>query len=266
MGNFYLLVGLALSLGLSGYPQAQAADCTFTREYITTLEYLRKQKMFSIPEPAARKIAQTVSKGCTGAAQRFIKVTSVLRHAELLAKDSIQIGTDFSSRTDIEADSFVAVFLKAYLADFLDLDVHASIQMAKSLSSEFRGDILTVRNDFEKLVEFCVSTKNLALPKPQCGQFAVRIAQKGEKITGGISSSYIQGFRFLTSEAGPNLTTAQALILAEKLIGNSQNSVENFIQAFKYGISSDGLGVGTQDAILFANDLTFQEVLVRDKN
>jgi hypothetical protein len=252
-------VFLTLLINPWAHHRAQASDCTYTREYITTLEYLRKQKIFSVSEPEARKTAKKISLGCTGAAQRFIKVSSVLRHAELLPKDAIQIGTEFASLSDIAADSFVAIFLKAYLPEFLDLDVQSSIKMARSLSSEFRGDILAVRDDFEKLIEFCVSSKDLGLPKPQCGGFAVRIAQKGEKFSGGVSNPYIQAFYFLTSEQGPHLTTAQAITLAESLIENGRDAVDNFIQAFKYGISPQGLGFGTQDAIHFAQEMTFHK-------
>src|SRR5690349_12308650 len=78
-------------------------QCTFAREYITTLEYLRAHKDYAIPEAEARKLAQKVSEGCTGAAQRFIKVLDALSHAGVSANDSIQTGIEISTRTDTVA-------------------------------------------------------------------------------------------------------------------------------------------------------------------
>lgn len=130
--------------------------------------------------------------------------------------------------------------------------------MARSLSVDFRGDIPSVADDFNRLVEFCVSTDHLGLPRPECGNFAARVAQKGEKLSGGIAAPFISLFSFLTSETGPKLTTGQALLLSERLMSAGKDSADNFIQAFKYGISSRGLGFNTRDALRFAQDMTLQ--------
>src|SRR5688572_3898868 len=45
--------------------------CQSTREFVTTLEYLRDQKQLGLDEREGRKIAYEVAKGCTGAARRF---------------------------------------------------------------------------------------------------------------------------------------------------------------------------------------------------
>jgi len=257
------MMGLFL-LSLFLLPRASLAQpldthCTYTREYITTLEYLRSHSVLSIPEPQSRSIAEKVSRGCTGAAQRFIKVASALRGAGVAASDTVRSGLEFSARSDVETETFIAVFLKAYLAEFLDLDLGSSLKLARTLSTEFNGDILAVRDDFEALVHFCVDTKDLNLPRPRCAQFASRLAHSGENYGGGVADPFIRLFAFLRSDSGPRFTTGQALSLAENLIEGGRDSVSNFIQAYKYGISSHGLGTNIPEAIRFAKKLTFPD-------
>ncbi len=252
------IVGITtLFLPQVSYSRDLETNCTFTREYITTLEYLRKQSILAIPEPDARKISLQVSRGCTGAAQRFIKITTALRGANVGAMDSIRTGIEFASRTDIETETFNTVFLVAYLEEYLDLDLRSSLKLARSLSTEFQGDILGVRDDFETLVQFCVGTKELNLPRAQCGTFAARIAHYGEKFSGGVAPSFIELFSFLYSESGPRLTTGQALKLAETLIHGGKDSAENFIQAYKFGVAPLGLGDDIPTAIHFAEQMAF---------
>lgn len=237
-------------------PTAPPISCTASREYITALEYLRAHSEFVIPEKVARDTALRVSRGCTGAAQRFIKVTGTLAHAGLQTGDAVRTGLDFAKRSDIESETFVAVFLQAFARDSLDLDLRTSVQLARSLSTEFRGDILAVRKDWESLVKFCITDQGLGLPLPQCAALATRIAQKGEPFSGGVSTSFVQAFQFLTSDKGPSLTTQQALQLAERLVGNGKEGIENFILAFKYGTSSQGLALTSRDAIEFARGMS----------
>jgi hypothetical protein len=227
-------------------------ECTFSREYITTLEYLRSEKALAVPEADARKTAEKVALGCTGAAQRFIRVASTLGRSGVAANDSLKDALEFSGRSDVETETFLAVFLKAFLQEYLDLDLKASLRMARSLAAEFQGDIPTVREDFEKILKFCVDQKQLDLPRPQCGSFAARIAHLGENFNGGVADSFLRSFEFIRSESGPGLTTAQALQLSEQLVGGGRNAAENFIQAFRYGVSKKGLAEDSRGAIQFA--------------
>ena len=231
-------------------------ECTYSREYITSLEYLRSHKNFEIPENDARILSEKIANGCTGAAQRFIKVASVISQSGMTAKIAVQTGLEFTQKTDKETENFVSIFFKAFLAEYLDLDVQSALQLAHSLSIEFQGDSLAARDDFERLVEFCVSGKELDLPKPQCAAFAVRIANQGVKLNGGVAKPFITIFTFLTSPSGPNLTTQQALRLGEDLVAGGKDSADNFIQAYKYGVYPQGLSLSQAEAITFAQRMT----------
>jgi len=244
-----------------GLPYAQAAEtsCSYAREYITTLEFLRSQKVFSIGDPEARNIAMKVSRGCSGAAQRFIRVSSTLSKSGLGSRDSLLLGVEFATRKDEEVQTFHTVFLTTFLEDHLNLDLEAALRIARSLTTEFKGDTLAVRKDFMKLVHFCTDEKDLNLPKPQCANFAARLAQQSEKWEAELAAGFIQIFNFLRSDNGPSLTTAQALQLAEILFKGGKEAPSNFTQAYRYAVSAKGLSLGAKDAVQFAQSMTVPE-------
>jgi hypothetical protein len=230
----------------------ELSSCTTAREYITTLEFLRDRKELALPEADARKVAHEASKGCTGAAQRMIKVSVVLSQAGLGSPDAIKRGLSYAKRTDQEAETFVTIFRRAYSKDAMDLDLRASIKMAEDLSREFEGDTLAVRDDFERLLDFCSGSDQLGLPKPSCGTFAARLAKQGQKWSGGISVPYIQAFEFATSKKGPSLATAKAIEIANQLAVAGPGSTENFIAAYKYAVAPKGLALAENAALKFA--------------
>lgn len=229
--------------------------CPASREYITALEYLRSNKDLRLPEPEARKFADAISKGCTGAAERFIRVSGLLTRAGFSGREAAETGKRFAVGTAAEVDTFVSVFKRAFAEEYLDLDLGDSLKMALALAKEFAGDQPQVRADFERLLEFCSEDKTLGLPKPKCGEFASRIAAKGEPWNGGVARPFIRGFEYFTSSKGPSLITGEALKLSELLLAAGPGAYENFTQAYAYATSESGLGLGRQDAIGFARDL-----------
>lgn len=230
-------------------------DCTPAREYVTTLEYLRDVKELAIKEDDARKVAEKVSTGCSGAAKRFIRVTETLSKAGLGANNMIETATDLATRTDRETDTFLTVFRKAFLPEYLDLDVRDSLRLAQSLTTEFKGDFKAVRKDFETVLEYCLSEKELDLSKPQCGDLAVKVARIGERYDGGASKPFIEALEFARSSKGPGLPVQQAVELALGVSGYGPKAHENFAQAYQYAVSQSGLNLGADKAMAFAKGL-----------
>lgn len=234
---------------------ARAESCTSTREYIATLEFLRAHQELAVAEPDARKIADQVVNGCTGSAKRFIRVTQMLLRSGVGGVDAAKTGIEFSAKSDQEAETFIEVFQKAFLTEYMDLDLASALKMARSLTTEFEGDTLKVRDDFQRILEFCTSSKSLDLPRPQCGAFAVRIAKRGQGFGGSVAPSFLEAYEFLKSEKGPGLATGTALKLAEELIGASPDAAQSFIQGYKYAVSPKGLGLPDREALNFAQQM-----------
>lgn len=233
-------------------------ECTSTREYITVLQFLRSHSELALPENQCRQVALKVSSGCTGAAQRFIQVTGTLIKSGIASKDAVNLGIEFSLKSDQQTNAFMTVFKKTFLSEYLDLDLHLGVELAKSLSTEFDGNLATAISDFEKMVKFCLDSKGLDLPRLECGKLAARIAKFNttESKKDGVYPNFIRIYEFLISEKDLHLSKMQSLHESEKILAMSPSqSVENFIQAYRYAISKDGLALSQPEALQFAKEM-----------
>ncbi len=238
--------------------------CYSSKEFITALEFLRSQKQFDLSEEQSRKTAESVAQSCLqkgadreGTAKRFIRITELLVKAGLTSKNAIETALEFSARTDAETEAFITIFRYAFLKDYLDLDMFASMNMAKRLSMDFKGNTKTAVSDFEKIVKFCASEKYLDLPRPQCGETAARLAKLGENEPRGVAEAWISSYEFLRSQKkGPGLATVNALELSEELL-NKYGTVglDNFSHAFRYAINKKGLDMSNDEALKFARKM-----------
>ncbi|MGZ3696947.1 MAG: hypothetical protein ACXWP5_02540, partial [Bdellovibrionota bacterium] len=187
--NFLMMV-LALALSRAAFASAEAPNCTYTKDYVTSLEYLRAQKSLAIPEPDARKLALQVTHGCSGSAARFIRVTRMLLTAGLTATDATKTGLEFAGKPDSVTEAFLAIFSVAFSKDYLDLDIKAANDLARSLSVDFSGDAIRARDDFQTLTEYCVKNfQSLQLQRQDCAPMALRISKKGENWGGGVADA-----------------------------------------------------------------------------
>jgi hypothetical protein len=238
--------------------------CTATREYVATLQFLRDHSELQLPDAERQKIADQVATGCSGAGLRFIRVAQLLFRSGLGSSDALKTAIELSHKTDREAATFITVFEEAFLSENLDLDLRSSMQMARALSTEFQGDVLAVRDDFRTLVDYCAGAAKLDLPKPECGRFAVRLAKEGEPFSGGIARPFIETFEFLRGgKDGPGLATHAALKMSEQVLANGPAAGENFVQAYRYATAKAGLGLGTRDALQFAESMAKKTTLAQ---
>ena len=226
--------------------------CESAKEYITTVAYLRDKKELGLDEKSIRKTAERVSKGCTGAARRFVKVFELLLKAEAGPRGSLKISTDFAQKGPEFAETFLKVFTRSYLAEYLDLDYQTSFKLAKNLSVNYSGNPKIAAKDFLKLVDFCSDEKNSGLSKPTCGIIAGRVIKRSGKFHARIAEEFIKSYNFMTSEKGPAVTTVQALKFSEKLVAQGPEAVDNFISMFEFATDNDGLQLSTIQAIRYS--------------
>lgn len=269
----YLIVLLALSIGCSSAKKnvqsnevvnkdinkyvtdlkTQAKDCESTKEYITAIEFLRDKSEMAAPEAEAQKMALEVSKGCTGAANRFIRIAKLLVRSHFTPRNAIESANKFVLKSDIEADAFVEVFLQAFAKENLDMDVVSSAEIAHSLSNEFTGDVKTSSSDFKAISIYCIDNKDtLKFNKFDCGKLAQRIAKKGQNSGQSVAKAFENIYEFLISQKGPRLNIESALKTSEDVLAISAKAVDNYIQGYKYAVSTDGLKLTSPNAIEFA--------------
>lgn len=228
-------------------------ECESTKEYITAIEFLRDKSEMAAPEPEAQKMALEVAKGCNGSANRFIRIAKLLVRSHFTPKNAIDSANKFILKTDNEADAFVETFLQAFAKENLDMDVVGSAEIAHSLSNEFTGDVKVAASDFKSISLYCMNNKDiLKLNKSECGRLAQRISKKGQNSNQSMAKSFEGLFEYLISKKGPRLNLDMAIKTTEEVLSVSAKAADNFIQGYKYAISTDGLKLNNPSAIEFA--------------
>lgn len=226
--------------------------CESTREYVTTVQYLRDEKDFGLKNSDILKIADEISQGCSGASQRFIKISKLLTKVGIDTKSSLETAKKFAAKGDSFVDAFITIFKQTYSSNELDLDALNAMQISVKLSVEFDGTVKHAVSDFNELANFCKDRKEMDLPIPQCAQLATKITRLGQKYNEPIATPFIKLVRFLEeSKRGPEQPKSEVLKIAEKVIAHGPIASQNFIDAYKYAVKKDGLGISDKDAIAF---------------
>jgi len=246
-----IILGFFCSVLVSA-PAAQAA-CDAYREYVTTYNYLLEKKAVAFTKDQASRTAFAVAQGCDGAAGRYIRVFDLLINARLTLQDASSIALETAQTGDESAENFVEVFKAAYLEKYLDLSLQEALDLARALS----GQGPWIRQDYVKLVDFCLAKQGLALAKPDCAILARDLALMGEpEQTRSVAERFIELLEFLRSHKdGPQLTTADALSISKELIAISPEAGRNFIPGYKFARDKDQLGLDRSKAVAFARRL-----------
>lgn len=231
--------------------------CESAKEFITTYEYLREHKELGLDEKRSKEAAHRVSQGCTGAAKRFVKIFEVLQKAEVGSRGALRLAMDLATKDDVYADTFITVFTKSYLSEYLDLDYKTSFDLAKRLSLNYKGHPKIAAEDFNQLVEFCISESAIGLSKPRCGVIAGRIVKSTEKFQARIAEEFKKLYRFLTSEKnGPSAPVLRGLQVAEDIVAQGPEAADNFILAYQYGVKKDGLDLTAEESLQLAKNIS----------
>ena len=236
----------------AGIEKSKIIQCDSTKEYVTTLTFLRKSTNFQVEETAARQLAFEVSKGCSGAAQRFINITSLLTKASIDTASSIKIAKEIALKSNKINQVFIKIFRRGYRSNDFDLSANDSLKLAYHLAIEYAGDIDISMKNFDVFSTFCLSYEGLDLSKLKCANMIKRLVKVGEKFEDPIAKPYINLYEFLVSKDGSSLPLYRALDYAEQSIKFGPKSVENFKDAFKFAMHKKGLDMGQEKAIKFA--------------
>ncbi|MGZ3788233.1 MAG: hypothetical protein ACXVLQ_06895 [Bacteriovorax sp.] len=226
--------------------------CHSSKEYITVFRYLEAQKNFSLKKEEMMKIADVASKGCNGAARRFIEINDLLIKAGLETSDALKIAMKFTDKSDQTTDTFATIFKETFLKEYLDLDLKTSLEFSLKLAFDNENDPAMIKNDFQKIVKFCLDHKGLDLSGPKCSDLAAKVAGSGAKFKLEMAPTFLGHYDFLTDKEGADLATYKALEVSLKLIDAGPLSVVNFKDAYKFAISKSGLDLTKSEAINYA--------------
>jgi hypothetical protein len=229
----------------------EANICKASQEFITTMEYLRAQKEFALTEKQIYELSDNVSKGCTGAAGRFVKVTDLMITAGFTANKSIETATYYALKNEESFDAFVTIFKSSYLESLLDLNLEQSLKIAKELSESSLGTKKNAEKEFTKLVDFCVDQKTFGVPLMDCATISARVVKSAEKFEFNVANDFIEVFSFLTNSNKANIPSFKALPIAENIVKHGPLAKKSFLDGYDYAISKKGLDKTVPDAIKF---------------
>lgn len=229
----------------------EANICKASREFITTMEYLRAQKDFALNEKQTYDLADKVSTGCTGSSKRFIQITDLMIKAGFTSNKSMETGLQYALKDDEAFVAFITIFKSAYLESLLDLNLDQSLKIATELSESNLGDNKYAEEQFSKLVDFCIDQKTLGIPLMNCATIAARVVKSGEKFNFKIADDFIDVFNFLTNSNESNIPSFQALTISENIVKHGTLAKKSFMDGYEYAISKKGLDKTVPDAIKF---------------
>ncbi len=259
---FFLLISLVTQNVFASISTNLPKICQPAVEYTTTFNYLKSKTDFEVSQNQAAKIANEVSKGCTGASQRFIDVTNYLSHAGLTGDDAIKTGLQFVNESEITTNNFLKIFKMAFLRKYLDMDLHNSLKLARSLSLEYLGENERIGQEFETMVEFCTDTENLSLPGTQCASFTAEVLQSEGEFGPYAAKDFIKVFHFLRDdEKGPKRSTAEALKKAKEVVAFGPSAADNYITGYSFAVAKSGLKKNESEAMVFAAKLASRSVM-----
>lgn len=231
-------------------------DCRADREFITTHEYLKRKKEFGLKPEDMRRISLEVTKGCTGAASSFIESTELLLKTGIDGKTAIEQARDLAAKGPKVSKSFNLIFRGAFAKEFLDMDSGTALRIARRLTTEFKGEPNIAAEDYLSLAKFCVETKGLDMPRPDCATMAARVASFSESSKLPVANAFQKAVEFLTRTREVNLSLRDALPIAEALVAVSPDAVDNFKNAYEYATEKSGLNLPRVDAIKFAKAIS----------
>lgn len=252
-----IVIALAMvSLNVFAIETTPQIDCHSTKEFITTLNYLKGQKEFGIEEKKAIEISEKIAAGCDGAANRFIQTLIFLTDAEVPSKLAITSASNIALKTDQVFNNFTTIFKKIYVEKYFDLSASKSLKMASELTLDMEKDSSIVIEDFNTLGDFCLSSNGLDLGYDKCADFIFNTLQKSKTLNISISKDAIEFFDYLVKEnKGPKLTVLNATTVIENTVEFGPTGVSNYKEAFNFASSTSGLSLSTKDSLKFANEM-----------
>jgi hypothetical protein len=230
--------------------------CESAREFIVTLEYLRNKTDLAGSGDNAIQIAKKVSRGCTGSALRFINTANLLTKAELDNRSVIETSIEMAQRDEATASAFFDIFQRTFQSSALDLDLYASLRVAKRLTTEFSGDTAYVANDYSKIVEFCLNSEGMALSKPKCAGIGAQFSAYGEKHKAAVFDQFQGLYKFLSANSDQQLTLDAKLDVMAKVLSVNSLASTNFMKSYEYAMSEKGLNGVHKDALELALTLS----------
>jgi hypothetical protein len=223
--------------------------CDSFKEFQTAYEAFLKDTDLALNEEKSARLALQISQGCLGSAARFRKAYEMMKKTGVALTKAVEIALDFAVLDDERLKNFNEVFAKMYLENVYDFDFPTAYKVSFALSKDYEGRAKDVRDDFNKLVKFCIANDKVALPLRQCAEFALTLVEHTPKFPGGLFSEFEKFYVFLRTDKRMGLSILEALNLVPKVLAYGPKASVNFQKGVEYSLSSNKITINHKNAI-----------------
>ena len=217
--------------------------CESSQEFIDTVEYLRKQKDFIIPEMEIVKVALKVSENCTDAGVKFKKMLSTLVNTGVNFDHALKFSIAYSNENMESVESFLALYEGLVIEKKFNLPFYQAFETAKAFAESSRSTNKgQLKKDFLGFLGFCLGEDNGAyLTMDMCRQLSFKYLKLHTIYERGVFEDFKSLFQFLRDRRQTGLPIAVALKITQNTLEYGPGSRRNFIAAYNYGLSDLGM-------------------------
>lgn len=235
------------------YDKKHPELCHPTEEFKEALNFMRvKKEEINPSEGRARLLAAEIAKGCDGAAKRFAKIYSVLKKSGVDIAKSIDVAMKFTQEDDETTENFFQIFKKTYLGEFLDFDYFSAIKLSYEISTQYKGNRKKAREDFMKILKYCMDKGEMNLPVKTCAELSVPLARLSQYYPDGIYNPFITLYTTLRNDKRFGVSVKVALSILLDILPYGPTAPKNFTDSYDYALDKKGLGVDGREALQFA--------------
>ena len=213
--------------------------CESSQEFIDTVDYLRKQKDFVIPEMEIVKVALKVSENCTDAAAKFKKMLTTLVKTGVNFDHALKFSILYSKENTESVDAFLALYEGLVVEKKFNLPFYQAFETAKAFAESSRTTNKgQMKKDFLGFLGFCMGEDNGAyLTMDMCRQLSFKYLKLHTIYERGVFEDFKSLFQFLRDKRETGLPISTALQLTQTTLEFGPGSRRNFIAAFNYGLN-----------------------------
>lgn len=218
--------------------KASATVCESSKEFILTVEYLRKLKDFSLPDSEIFKTALKVSENCNSASSRFQKILSTLVSTGVDHSHALSFAIQYSQEDNASVEAFISLFKGLVLEKKFNLAFYQAFETAKFFAESSTGNKTELKNDFLGFLDFCFNDPSgIQLSLEQCRNLSLKYLDLHKHFPNGVFTDFKSLFNFLRNEKETGLSIASALVLTQEVLINGPGSQKNFKDSYRYGLN-----------------------------
>ncbi len=217
---------------------ADTAACESSQEFVSTFEYLRKQKSFTLPESEIFKTSLLVSENCNGASLRFQKMLDTLVLTGVDHSHALKFSVQYSQQDSAAVEAFISLFQGLVLEKKFNLPYYEAFETAKFFAESSKGNKIELKKDFLGFLSFCFEDPNgTMLSLNQCRSLSLKYLGLHKYYPNGVFRDFKSLFLFLRDQKETGLPIASALTLTQEVLLNGPGARKNFVDSYKYGLN-----------------------------